>query len=548
MSNPTCRKLHAVTAIATAAVGANRFINFKGTHAGPADAVQGVSEQAAVAGSPFSVVTGYSALVLAAVAIPEGAYVGPSADGSGKADLGGAYAALSAAAAGELFEVRLQAGANLSPAQAAEVARMASACRKPLGDVLVEPPVSGITATPGAGLTLVSSTAETYNGEVCWKVVLTATSGTNNYCDLQIPVQTYAFSAADMLAEWAVDDVSKLQNLWCYLGTAGYAVNASVNITPIAAGTTAAWNMNGLTGYPVRESLWTKSGFADDVGNQAWVNAKVRVFVNNGATMTFYLRSIRVNANRKKARLAFVADDGHTSFFNMGVPILREFGFVSTAAIIRDKVGVNVGITTLPVLRRYVAEGNECVAHGPNDGGAGNNLWDAWATDAQRLADVNTCRDWLLANGLTSDAGSRCYVWPQGIYCADVADLSFISLLKANGYTLARGITANGTHYAFRSNGMSAGNLAQFALPILGHTWVSAGGETTNVPGIVTKIQNLGATRTDGILMLHKVVGVDAASGPLEISSNRLREIAAGAKAEVDAGRLEVVLLSEFAK
>jgi len=439
-------------------------------------------------------------------------------------------------------------GDALTEEQAAAVARQLVARHQGYGDILVEPPVSGITAAVGAGATLVSSAADTYNGETWWKVVVTATAGANNYVDLSIPTQTYAFTASDMLAEWVCDDITKIQNLWYYMGTAAYAVNVSVNITPITTGTTAAYNMNGVTGYPVRESMWTKSGYTDETGNQAWVNAKVRFFVNNGSTATIYLRSIRCGSNIKKGRLAIIADDGHTSWFQMGVPILREYGFKSTAAIIYDKIGVNVGIATLPVLQRFVAEGNECVAHGPNDGSVGNNLWDAWTTNEQRLADVNACRDWLLAQGLTSDYGAKCYVWPQGIYCSSVTDLSFIAALQAEGYTTARGITTNGTHYGFKTNAMSAANISQFALPILGHTWVSTPGEATNIPGITAKIANLAATRADGCLMFHKLAGVGAASTSLEISANRFRQILDAVKAEVDAGNLEVVLFSEFAK
>lgn len=122
MSNPTSRKLHAVTEIATAVVEPFRFINFAGTHAMPSDAIQGVSEQGAAVGQAFSVVTGYSALVLAAVAIAAGNSVGPAADGTGRAVLGGAFVALDDAGAGELVEVRLAAAALLSESRVAALA------------------------------------------------------------------------------------------------------------------------------------------------------------------------------------------------------------------------------------------------------------------------------------------------------------------------------------------------------------------------------------------------------------------------------------------
>jgi hypothetical protein len=114
MSNPTCRKLHSVTEIATAVVAANRFMNFAGTHALPGDAVQGVSEGAAVVGGAVSVVTGYSALVLAAGAIAAGGSVGPSGDGTGRAVAGGPFVALGSAAAGEVFEMALGPAAQVA--------------------------------------------------------------------------------------------------------------------------------------------------------------------------------------------------------------------------------------------------------------------------------------------------------------------------------------------------------------------------------------------------------------------------------------------------
>lgn len=110
-------KTHAVTVLATAAIAANRFVSYDGTHtaAAPASGVkdaQGVSEEAAAVGEAVSVITGYSALVEASAAIAVGAYVKPAADGSGKA-AAGALAdhcgrALSAAtAAGQLLEVQI---------------------------------------------------------------------------------------------------------------------------------------------------------------------------------------------------------------------------------------------------------------------------------------------------------------------------------------------------------------------------------------------------------------------------------------------------------
>lgn len=121
MRTPTCRKLHSVTEIATAAVEANRFINISGAHALPWEAILGVSEGATAIGGAFSVVTGYSALVLAAAAIAAGDSVGPAADGTGRAVQGGSFAALGDAAAGELVEVRVATMGAVAGGRAAAV-------------------------------------------------------------------------------------------------------------------------------------------------------------------------------------------------------------------------------------------------------------------------------------------------------------------------------------------------------------------------------------------------------------------------------------------
>src|SRR3990167_1383060 len=105
-------KVHAVTAIATIALAANRFVGFDGAHATSAGAAhdsQGVSETEAVIGQATSLITVYSA---PGEAFAQFAFVKPAADGSGKAITGTATdhcgMALEAAGGdGLLFEVRL---------------------------------------------------------------------------------------------------------------------------------------------------------------------------------------------------------------------------------------------------------------------------------------------------------------------------------------------------------------------------------------------------------------------------------------------------------
>jgi len=108
-------KVHAATAIAIAAIAANRFVGFDGapaTSAGGSHDSQGVAETEAAIGQAVSLITGYSAPVEAGEAIAQFAFVKPAADGSGKAITGTATdhcgMALEAAGGdGSLFEVRV---------------------------------------------------------------------------------------------------------------------------------------------------------------------------------------------------------------------------------------------------------------------------------------------------------------------------------------------------------------------------------------------------------------------------------------------------------
>lgn len=108
-------KMHAVTMLAAAALAANRFVGFDGTHAtsaGGSHDSAGVSETEAAIGQATSVITSYSAPVEAGAVIAKFDFVKPAADGSGKAIVGTAtdhcgMALEAAGAIGQFLEVRI---------------------------------------------------------------------------------------------------------------------------------------------------------------------------------------------------------------------------------------------------------------------------------------------------------------------------------------------------------------------------------------------------------------------------------------------------------
>jgi hypothetical protein len=424
--------------------------------------------------------------------------------------------------------------------------------RAAYGNVLIEPPVSGVTVTPAANITINSSAATSVNGEMIWRVSATSSSASLNYFEISLPLASDPFSAKDLTVEIYTPDMSKLEQMIVYAGNTAYTQYVSKAIAGAAIVPNGAnpFAVNGLTAFFVHEALWTKSGFSHPVGDLPCTQCKLRVHVPNGSTLVFGLRSIRACAMRKKARLAIVGDDGLRSWIRMAVPILHEYGFKSTMSIIYVLVG-HPGYATLSELQAVVAAGNECVTHGPNHpvtSGSGN-LFTAWATNDERRADVLACRDYLINNALTSEWGAKCYIWPQSIYTTSVTDLSFLEMMRDSGFTVARTASGtNGSFYLQKNNALCANNLQRLCGPIIGHTWTSAGTEAANIASIIAYIQGAVAAGGDVTLMLHKVVGPDAAAAATEISSNRLRELCVAIKSEVDASNLDVVLYSDFAR
>ena len=409
--------------------------------------------------------------------------------------------------------------------------------------MLAAPPVSGIATTKTANCTLNYSGQADYAGETVWMINATSVGSSQNF---EIVLPTHAgFSATDLLWEMAIDNVDALTAVYPYLANVGYTRYVSGTIgDPRVPTTSRAPSINTMSAYHLSAAGLTKTGFSSALGDEVFREAKIRFSMAADATVTVHLRSVGVSA-RSRSRIAIVADDGYDSFFDVGVPILREYNLLSSSAIIRTAVGL-AGQATLEKLARYVAAGNECVPHGPGVGAGSGNLFTAWTTNAERLADVISTSTYLLANGLTSEAGAKCYIWPQGVFCESTSDLSLVKAMIAAGYTLGRGVTFN-NFYEHRANAISANNPGRLLLNIVGHSWASAGTEAANIATIIGKIQAAAANGLDCVLMLHKVVGVDAAAASIEISSNRLRELAVAIADLVAAGSQTNVLFSSLA-
>jgi len=343
------------------------------------------------------------------------------------------------------------------------------------------------------------------------------------------------------------------------MGTVGYAqfVNATKTLAQDGGGVNPFMHRGRLSMH-FCPADWTKGGFVDSINTKIWRNAKIRISITNGTTVTFSLRSMSAAIATAKAKLVICSDDGYSSWIRSGVPILERYGIYSTMAIISNQVGnTGGGFCTLDELKEFVARGNTCITHGPLLNSS--NIFAApYTTHAERIADINTGRDYLTANGLTDAKGAQCYIFPQGVYGPADGDPSFLDYMQANGYKMARSAiigTASPIQRSQYIRAMSPNCHQRLTLPIIGHTYQGAIGtandaaETTNINAVIATVQALAANSSDGTIMLHKCVapgGTLGGVGSIEIEMDRLEALCDAIRTLVRAGLLETCFFQDL--
>lgn len=268
------------------------------------------------------------------------------------------------------------------------------------------------------------------------------------------------------------------------------------------------------------------------------------------STATFYLYAIGLS-NPRKSRLCIVADDGWTSAATLGASIFNKRGLPMTISVIASRVG-SANYATLNQLRAFVGStGNSCVAHGPIPGTG--SLTSNYTNAADAVQDMIFNRKFLIDNKLTKQGGEACYVWPQGQFQWSTADRSLLDAALSAGFTVGRSaLAAAVADLGYSQNFDCMSKYQRLAVPILGHTFAgTTAAEATNIADIVTKIQRIAAASgLDAHLMLHKFVPTSTPDGSMDgqtIRAGDAETIANAIKTEVDAGRLEVVTMDQFA-
>jgi hypothetical protein len=201
---------------------------------------------------------------------------------------------------------------------------------------------------------------------------------------------------------------------------------------------------------------YTAAQFGGSYGTPDFVNhdvATIRLSFSALAATSVYVDDYRIGWSQV-ARLVISDDDGYASWFNHGLPVLESFGLKASMGIIGSLVGLNSSWVTEAQLADAYSKGHDLVTHG-------NSAMSSLPSNAARLADIKSNRDFLQTRGFTRALGM--YIWPNGVYQLSAGDQTLIDMLKSEGFVCARGTTTLKTHKT--AVGKSDG---RWLLPVIG--------------------------------------------------------------------------------
>lgn len=426
-----------------------------------------------------------------------------------------------------------------------------------LGTSLIGPESAYSTPTTAAGANCTINAAGfvQIGDETYFQVTATFAAGAANWFEVAIPAQQQSFSSDTLQVEWQSPDVANIQQIVAYIGTtSSYTTSISKAFAVATAGSGSSPHIHkGRCAFTWAPADWTKIGFADSISTKAWKNVKLRIYGNVG-TYIFNLRSVQTGLAKRKGRVAITIDDGHRSFFQMGLPMFREFGVATSLGVIPPNVGSAWWWGTKADIVAYAESGGLCYPHGPlqND----TKLFDApYTSTSDRLADILAARQWLIDNGLVTGGGAKCYAFPQGVYASASGEPDLLEALQAAGITVARSAVIDTTRAQYYA-GLSPKSHQRLTMPCIGHMYAGVAAtandatETANVTAICSALDAVAAVGGDAVLMLHKFVapgGTTGGSGTVEIEMDRLATILTKVVALRDAGTINDVVLSDFA-
>lgn len=264
---------------------------------------------------------------------------------------------------------------------------------------------------------------------------------------------------------------------------------------------------------------------------------------------TVYIYAVGIGAKNPKGRCFVIADDGNTSWLTVGAPLFNDAGIPTTGSIIASAVGLSALYATSEQWKSYVGAGNAVVAHGPNGAGYDTNLISAFATNAERIADMEISRDYIFANGLQTENCDLCYVWPQGAYQTSSGDVSLLDDALASGFKLSRCSAV--INPLVQYNADMATKYQRLTLPYSTHGWAgTTAGQVALVTALTDAITNAATYGTDIFVTFHQVVPDSTVDGSMDATKCRVSDLLTIRTAianAVAAGTLETPTMPEIA-
>ncbi len=377
-------------------------------------------------------------------------------------------------------------------------------------------------------------------------------TGSGTTAQLSFPGLVNCYFGGDAYISLQGDYESGLQAINCYFApgptvATNYVLSGAINFVAAVANQ----YLQPGTGYePFTWRTGKKNNSITGSITYPFIAGSHRIdIVPRAATVaTVYLYAIGVGTKNEKGRCFVIVDDGLSSCFSRCAPLFNEVGIPVTASIIAALSGSSALYPGVDVLADFVSAGNIVVPHGPNQGSASGNLISNFATNEERVSDMNRSRDWIVENGLQTPNYDKVYVWPQGAYQSFAGDLSLLYLAAENGYEVGRCSSTINPIVQYNADAVTSNQ--RLCLPYSTHGWAgTTAGQVALTTALTDAITNAATYGTDIFVTFHDIVLDSTPDGSMDTNKCRVSDLLTIRTAMTDAktaGTLEFPVLTDL--
>jgi hypothetical protein len=322
----------------------------------------------------------------------------------------------------------------------------------------------------------------------------------------------------------------------------------TVNAPGVRAGTKIVSGAGGPGDYVLDGAAQTVASIAMTASKTLsfdktkFTNVRVTIAPQAGVSGKVSFAEVSAGQRNNKSLCAITVDDGYSSFYTYMAPLLESFGFVGNMGIIASQIGV-ANYLTAAQITDLVARGHRAMPHGVTS-------LSALANQAAMLAEIQANQAPIIENGWNVDDSVHYYIVPNSVWAENSGANTDDSRIKgAMLQAGVKGIRASGYCPVVLNKWLK--KIALPWLPEIGHRadLTSDAAETANIKRNQLKIKQACRQRRYFIYTFHNPIdstnGV-AQTSNIDIQVQNLTSILQSLKDEVDAGRLEVVILPKI--